>query len=176
MPCLCVFDWWTLQAIRKLEEILHQRVMNTQGSKGNDSVVRRKDYDIRRLRGELEEERRNVSAQTKKYREQLVSFQTQISDEQQKRRQLQFDLMEREDQIKELQQRCLSRRSAFNESGSLDDYKPTPQTPGLRDQSPDSQGASVSSPTPVVSVARQDEKTGVCSWNLKFPSTHYSST
>ena len=163
-----------LQAIRKLEQVVQQRVMMMTGSggkaggKAQSSELLRKDHELRKCRGDLEKERHNVAQMQRRFQDELSDIQSQMTEEQDKRRQLQKDLMEREDQIDRLQ-RLMPIPEATTNGGlkppkAAHDIRNSPSPSRTGGRSPSPAGSFGEAPPKSVASAREavNVKTGMC--------------
>eukprot|EP00117_Sycon_ciliatum_P036277 scpid14936/ scgid1448/ Rho-associated protein kinase 2; Rho-associated, coiled-coil-containing protein kinase 2; Rho-associated, coiled-coil-containing protein kinase II; p164 ROCK-2 len=90
-----------IQAVNKLAEMVHMRgTIKGIGKNNNDSAaVRKKEKEIRRLKGDLQQERDKYSKMVFSFQKDLTDIQAQVTEEQQQRKQLQAELMDREKEI-----------------------------------------------------------------------------
>ncbi|KAJ8333083.1 hypothetical protein SKAU_G00419790 [Synaphobranchus kaupii] len=91
------------QAVNKLAEIMNLKVLNPAGSRrGNDTDVRRKEKENRKLQLELRSEKEKLNSSIIKYQREINDMQAQIADESQVRIELQMALDSKDSDIEQL--------------------------------------------------------------------------
>ncbi|KAM4600721.1 rho-associated protein kinase 2-like [Polymixia lowei] len=93
-----------IQAINKLAEIMNRRETIRGGHRGNDTEVRRKEKENRKLQLELRSEKEKLNSTIIKYQRELTEMQALIADESQVRLELQMALDSKDSDIEQL--RC----------------------------------------------------------------------
>lgn len=91
------------QAVNKLAEIMNRKDMKRDhGRRGNDTDVRKKEKENRKLQLELRSEREKLTQMMIKYQRELNEMQAQIADESQVRIELQMALDSKDSDIEQL--------------------------------------------------------------------------
>ncbi|XP_023690440.2 rho-associated protein kinase 2 isoform X2 [Paramormyrops kingsleyae] len=91
------------QAVNKLAEIMNRKEVRGGGSRrGNDTDMRRKDKENRRLQLELRSEKEKLNSSIIKYQREINDMQAQIADESQVRIELQMALDSKDSDIEQL--------------------------------------------------------------------------
>ncbi|XP_030627753.1 rho-associated protein kinase 2 [Chanos chanos] len=91
------------QAVNKLAEIMNRREVRGGGSRrGNDTDVRRKEKENRRLQLELRSEKEKLNSTIIKYQKEINEMQAQLADESQVRIELQMALDSKDSDIEQL--------------------------------------------------------------------------
>lgn len=94
------------QAVNKLAEIMNRKEVRGGGSRrGNDTDVRRKEKENRKLQLELRSEKEKLNSTLIKYQREINDMQAQLADESQVRVELQMALDSKDSDIEQL--RCL---------------------------------------------------------------------
>ncbi|XP_026134068.1 rho-associated protein kinase 2-like isoform X3 [Carassius auratus] len=94
------------QAVNKLAEIMNRKEVRGGGSRrGNDTDVRRKEKENRKLQLELRSEREKLNSSIIKYQREINDMQAQLAEESQVRVELQMALDSKDSDIEQL--RCL---------------------------------------------------------------------
>uniref|UniRef100_A0A8C1K4U4 non-specific serine/threonine protein kinase n=1 Tax=Cyprinus carpio TaxID=7962 RepID=A0A8C1K4U4_CYPCA len=92
-----------LQAVNKLAEIMNRKEVRGGGSRrGNDTDVRRKEKENRKLQLELRSEREKLNSSIIKYQREINDMQAQLADESQVRVELQMALDSKDSDIEQL--------------------------------------------------------------------------
>uniref|UniRef100_A0A672HRU7 Rho-associated protein kinase 2 n=1 Tax=Salarias fasciatus TaxID=181472 RepID=A0A672HRU7_SALFA len=91
------------QAVNKLAEILNRKEMRVGGSRrGNDTDMRRKEKENRKLQLELRSEKEKLNSTIIKYQKEINEMQAQLADESQMRIELQMALDSKDSDIEQL--------------------------------------------------------------------------
>ncbi|KAI1895124.1 hypothetical protein AGOR_G00103060 [Albula goreensis] len=91
------------QAVNKLAEIMNRKEVRAAGSRrGNDTDVRRKEKENRKLQLELRSEKEKLNSTIIKYQKEINEMQAQIADESQVRIELQMALDSKDSDIEQL--------------------------------------------------------------------------
>uniref|UniRef100_A0A3B4Z057 Rho-associated protein kinase 2 n=1 Tax=Stegastes partitus TaxID=144197 RepID=A0A3B4Z057_9TELE len=91
------------QAVNKLEEIMKRKEVRGGGSRrGNDTDMRRKEKENRKLQLELRSEKEKLNSSIIKYQREINEMQAQLSDESQMRIELQMALDSKDSDIEQL--------------------------------------------------------------------------
>uniref|UniRef100_A0A8C8JLK4 non-specific serine/threonine protein kinase n=1 Tax=Oncorhynchus tshawytscha TaxID=74940 RepID=A0A8C8JLK4_ONCTS len=91
------------QAVNKLAEIMNRKEVRAAGSRrGNDTDVRRKEKENRKLQLELRSEKEKLNSSIIKYQREINDMQAQIADESQVRIELQMALDSKDSDIEQL--------------------------------------------------------------------------
>ncbi|KTF71610.1 hypothetical protein cypCar_00049661, partial [Cyprinus carpio] len=91
------------QAVNKLAEIMNRKEVRGGGSRrGNDTDVRRKEKENRKLQLELRSEREKLNSSIIKYQREINDMQAQLADESQVRVELQMALDSKDSDIEQL--------------------------------------------------------------------------
>uniref|UniRef100_A0A668A6F3 Rho-associated protein kinase 2 n=1 Tax=Myripristis murdjan TaxID=586833 RepID=A0A668A6F3_9TELE len=93
-----------IQAINKLAEVMNRRETVRGGHRGNDTEVRRREKENRKLQLELRSEKEKLNSTIIKYQRELNEMQALIADESQVRLELQMALDSKDSDIEQL--RC----------------------------------------------------------------------
>ncbi|KAM6954093.1 rho-associated protein kinase 2-like [Aplochiton taeniatus] len=93
-----------IQAINKLAEIMNRKEVGHVGHRGNDTDLRRKEKENRKLQLELRSEREKLNSTIIKYQREINDMQAVITDESQVRLELQMALDSKDSDIEQL--RC----------------------------------------------------------------------
>ncbi|XP_051780873.1 rho-associated protein kinase 2 isoform X2 [Erpetoichthys calabaricus] len=97
------------QAVNKLAEIMNRREVRGSGSRrGNDTDVRRKEKENRKLQLELRSEKEKLNSMMIKYQKEINEMQAQIADESQIRIELQMALDSKDSDIEQLRNQLIS--------------------------------------------------------------------
>ncbi|KAG2467960.1 ROCK2 kinase, partial [Polypterus senegalus] len=97
------------QAVNKLAEIMNRREIRGSGSRrGNDTDVRRKEKENRKLQLELRSEKEKLNSMMIKYQKEINEMQAQIADESQVRIELQMALDSKDSDIEQLRNQLIS--------------------------------------------------------------------
>uniref|UniRef100_A0A674NB96 non-specific serine/threonine protein kinase n=1 Tax=Takifugu rubripes TaxID=31033 RepID=A0A674NB96_TAKRU len=92
-----------LQAVNKLAEIMNRKEIRGGGSRrGNDTDMRRKEKENRKLQLELRSEKEKLNSAIIKYQKEINEMQAQLSEESQMRIELQMALDSRDSDIEQL--------------------------------------------------------------------------
>uniref|UniRef100_A0A3Q3G7T1 non-specific serine/threonine protein kinase n=1 Tax=Labrus bergylta TaxID=56723 RepID=A0A3Q3G7T1_9LABR len=97
LNCIC------LQAVNKLAEIMNRKEVRGGGSRrGNDTDMRRKEKENRKLQLELRSEKEKLNSSIIKYQREINEMQAQLADESQMRIELQMALDSKDSDIEQL--------------------------------------------------------------------------
>ncbi|XP_038584124.1 rho-associated protein kinase 2 isoform X2 [Micropterus salmoides] len=97
------------QAVNKLAEIMNRKEVRGGGSRrGNDTDMRRKEKENRKLQLELRSEKEKLNSSIIKYQREINEMQAQLSEESQMRIELQMALDSKDSDIEQLRNRLLS--------------------------------------------------------------------
>uniref|UniRef100_A0A8C8F5J2 Rho-associated protein kinase 2 n=1 Tax=Oncorhynchus tshawytscha TaxID=74940 RepID=A0A8C8F5J2_ONCTS len=108
------------QAVNKLAEIMNRKEVRAAGSRrGNDTDVRRKEKENRKLQLELRSEKEKLNSTIIKYQREINDMQAQIADESQVRIELQMALDSKDSDIEQLHNLLSSANVSSLESASL---------------------------------------------------------
>ncbi|XP_056150984.1 rho-associated protein kinase 2-like [Lampris incognitus] len=97
-----------IQAVNKLAEVMNRRENVHGGHRGNDTQVRRKEKENRKLQLELKSEKMKLSSTIIKYQKELNEMQALIQDESQGRLELQMALDSKDSDIEQLRSQISS--------------------------------------------------------------------
>uniref|UniRef100_A0A8C7VTR7 non-specific serine/threonine protein kinase n=1 Tax=Oncorhynchus mykiss TaxID=8022 RepID=A0A8C7VTR7_ONCMY len=107
-------------AVNKLAEIMNRKEVRAAGSRrGNDTDVRRKEKENRKLQLELRSEKEKLNSTIIKYQREINDMQAQIADESQVRIELQMALDSKDSDIEQLHNLLSSANVSSLESASL---------------------------------------------------------
>uniref|UniRef100_A0A8C7UEL2 Rho-associated protein kinase 2 n=1 Tax=Oncorhynchus mykiss TaxID=8022 RepID=A0A8C7UEL2_ONCMY len=108
------------QAVNKLAEIMNRKEVRAAGSRrGNDTDVRRKEKENRKLQLELRSEKEKLNSSIIKYQREINDMQAQIADESQVRIELQMALDSKDSDIEQLRNLLSSANVSSLESASI---------------------------------------------------------
>uniref|UniRef100_A0A674B1T7 Rho-associated protein kinase 2 n=1 Tax=Salmo trutta TaxID=8032 RepID=A0A674B1T7_SALTR len=108
------------QAVNKLAEIMNRKEVRAAGSRrGNDTDVRRKEKENRKLQLELRSEKEKLNSSIIKYQREINDMQAQIADESQVRIELQMALDSKDSDIEQLRNLLSSTNVSSLESASI---------------------------------------------------------
>ncbi|CAB1335344.1 unnamed protein product, partial [Coregonus sp. 'balchen'] len=108
------------QAVNKLAEIMNRKEVRAAGSRrGNDTDVRRKEKENRKLQLELKSEKEKLNSTIIKYQREINDMQAQIADESQVRIELQMALDSKDSDIEQLRNLLSSANVSSLESASI---------------------------------------------------------
>uniref|UniRef100_A0A8B9JJW4 non-specific serine/threonine protein kinase n=1 Tax=Astyanax mexicanus TaxID=7994 RepID=A0A8B9JJW4_ASTMX len=101
--CLCLLLTYLNQAVNKLAEIMNRKEVRGGGSRrGNDTDVRRKEKENRKLQLELRSEKEKLNSTIIKYQREINDMQAQLADESVVRVELQMALDSKDSDIEQL--------------------------------------------------------------------------
>uniref|UniRef100_A0A3P8XSC2 Rho-associated protein kinase 2 n=1 Tax=Esox lucius TaxID=8010 RepID=A0A3P8XSC2_ESOLU len=108
------------QAVNKLAEIMNRKEVRAAGSRrGNDTDVRRKEKENRKLQLELRSEKEKLNSTIIKYQREIMDMQAQIADESQLRIELQMALDSKDSDIEQLRNLLSSVNAHSLDSASI---------------------------------------------------------
>uniref|UniRef100_A0A6Q2XUV6 non-specific serine/threonine protein kinase n=1 Tax=Esox lucius TaxID=8010 RepID=A0A6Q2XUV6_ESOLU len=107
-------------AVNKLAEIMNRKEVRAAGSRrGNDTDVRRKEKENRKLQLELRSEKEKLNSTIIKYQREIMDMQAQIADESQLRIELQMALDSKDSDIEQLRNLLSSVNAHSLDSASI---------------------------------------------------------